>query len=573
MGNSQRRAALVAVVTAAVGLSACAGEMLSRRIDDEEKIVASTHGAASAAAVAREESAGSDLVLARQANPRLKSLGISTSMGRSTTAAMYRQDFHTEQYDVIDEDGFVDVSRKPLSTFSVDVDTASYSNVRRFLRAGHLPPGGAVRIEELINYFAYDYPKDPGERPFSVVAELASAPWKPEHRLLLVGLQGKELAAENVPPRNLVFLIDVSGSMQPDSKLPLLKEALAGLVGELRREDHVSIVVYAGASGEVLPPTSGARKERVLDALARLQAGGSTNGGDGIRLAYSLARKHFDADAINRVILATDGDFNIGTTSRSELQELIEKERESGVFLTVLGVGEGNLKDATMEQLADHGNGNYAYLDTPAEARKVLVLEASGTLVTIAKDVKVQVEFNPARVAAYRLIGYENRRLADRDFNDDKKDAGEIGAGHSVTALYEIVPVGVEVDAGDVDALRYQTPRDASDASTSGELATVKLRYKKPDGDASELLSVAVDDDEAAFAAASTNMRFATAVAAFGMVLRDSEYRGSASLAMAQQLARDALGDDPHAYRAEFVRMVATAGELHAMRERDEKTN
>jgi Ca-activated chloride channel family protein len=362
-----------------------------------------------------------------------------------------------------------------------------------------------------------------------------------------------------------VFLLDVSGSMQPANKLPLVKRALRGLVTRLRREDHVALVVYAGASGVVLPPTSGAEQGAILAALEQLGAGGSTNAGEGIALAYALARQHFDPEAINRVVLATDGDFNVGVTSRSELVEMIERERESGVFLTVLGVGTGNLKDATMEQIADHGNGNYAYLDDFAEARKVLVEEAGGTLVTIAKDVKLQVEFNPERVAGYRLIGYENRRLADEDFNDDKKDAGEIGAGHSVTAFYEIVPVGVEVSTGDLDPLRYQTPLQSSAAALSDELLTVKLRYKIPNGDASRLLTHVVEEPARSLVDASEDLRFGAAVALFGMLLRDSPHRGDADYELVRELARGALGRDESGYRAEFIRLVALARELDAV--------
>jgi Ca-activated chloride channel family protein len=469
----------------------------------------------------------------------------------------------TEQYDDIAETAFRSPLRAPLSTFSIDVDTAAYSNVRRFLRDGRLPPAGAVRIEELINYFDYAYPSARGGEPFSITTELATAPWNERHQLLLVGLQGRVLEERDVPPRNLVFLLDVSGSMQSLDKLPLLKRALRGLVSQLRPEDHVAIVVYAGSSGVVLTPTPGSDAPRIQEALAKLEAGGSTHGSQGIRRAYELAREHFDPSAINRVILATDGDFNVGTTSRSELVKLIEGEREHGIFLTVLGVGTGNLKDATMEELADHGNGNYAYLDGIAEARKVLVQQAGGTLVTIAKDVKLQIEFNPALVAGYRLIGYENRRLEDRDFNDDTKDAGEIGAGHDVTALYEIVPVGVEVDTGGVDPLRYQDdPGGASTPGPSGELAWVKIRYKTPDGDASRKLEHSVASGAHPIAQASETLRFCSAVALFGMLLRDSELRGDGSFDTVRALARDSLGRDEHGYRAEFVSLVARASEL-----------
>jgi Ca-activated chloride channel homolog len=471
-------------------------------------------------------------------------------------------DFNTEQYAAIEEEGFISVADRPLSTFSIDVDTASYSNVRRFLTQGSRPPSGAVRIEELINYFSYDYPQPTGTEPFSVTTEVGAAPWQPEHKLVLVGLRGRTIETAHTPPRNLVFLIDVSGSMADENKLPLVKNALTELAKQLRPEDHVSIVVYAGASGCVLEPTSGSNRGAIEEALARLGAGGGTNGAGGIQLAYELARKHFDREAINRVILATDGDFNVGTTSESELVDLIERERESGVFLTILGVGTGNLKDSTMEKLADHGNGNYAYLDTPAEARRVLIDAASGTLVTIAKDVKIQVEFNPARVKSYRLIGYENRRLQAKDFNDDRKDAGEIGAGHSVTALYEVVPTGVEGPAPSVDALKYQQPGTPSEVAKGSEIATVKLRYKQPDGNTSKLLNVAVSDGATPIEKASESLRFAAAVATFGMVLGESQDRGTASYDLAQSLARDALGEDPNAYRAEFLRLIAMARSL-----------
>jgi Ca-activated chloride channel family protein len=516
--------------------------------------------------------ASQDRAARPQAIPQMQNLSMNHgaagyAASRSFALAAPPVEFHTEQYDVIDEEGFVEVANRPLSTFSVDVDTASYSNIRRLLNDGTLPPSGAVRVEEMINYFSYEYPQPDGDDPFSVSTEQSAAPWNEEHRLVLIGLQGREIEPSRVPARNLVFLVDVSGSMQPANKLPLLRKGLTELARQMRPEDHVAIVVYAGASGCVLEPTSGRNRQRIVDALARLEAGGSTNGASGIRQAYDLAREHFVEDGINRVILATDGDFNVGTTSRSELVELVEKERESGVFLTVLGVGTDNLKDATMEQLADRGNGNYAYLDTAAEARKVLVEEGGGTLVTIAKDVKIQVEFNPTRVQAYRLIGYENRRLRDKDFNDDKKDAGEIGAGHTVTALYEVVPVGVEMKKPSLDPLRYQKPSAPTLAADGEELLTVKLRYKQPTGSTSRLLSVSVDDLVSELTAASENLRFAAAVASFGMVLAGSEDRGLASLEMAQSLGRDALGEDPNAYRAEFVRLVVLARGLSDQRD------
>ena len=470
--------------------------------------------------------------------------------------------FNTETYDRIHENAFLAAAKSPLSTFSIDVDTASYSNMRRFLTQGQLPPPGAVRIEELINYFTYAYSQPRAGVPFSTTAEVSACPWNPSHRLVHIGLQGRRIAKKQMPPRNLVFLLDVSGSMSNPNKLPLLKAALRLLVSQLTEQDRVAMVVYAGSSGLVLPSTTGDNKDKILSALGRLQAGGSTNGGAGIQLAYKVARKHFRQGGINRVILATDGDFNVGNTSQSGLVRLIEKERQSGVFLTVLGFGMGNYKDSTMEKLADKGNGNYAYVDSLAEARKVLVNEAGATLVTIAKDVKIQVEFNPARVSAYRLIGYENRMLRARDFNDDKKDAGEIGAGHSVTALYEVVPAGVKSpQAGTVDPLKYQKPA-LSAASASGELLTLKLRYKKPAGSVSKLISTTVRDDQQARTGASQSLRFSSAVAAFGMLLRGSKHKGQASFAMVKKLASGSLGPDKHGYRAEFLKLVDRAASL-----------
>jgi Ca-activated chloride channel family protein len=468
---------------------------------------------------------------------------------------------NTEAYDHIPENPFLRVDAEPLSTFSVDVDTASYSNVRRFLKQGTLPPRGAVRIEELVNYFRFDYRAPTGDAPFSVITELAPAPWNPRHQLALVGLRGRDLTTRDDTPRNLVFLIDVSGSMMSPDKLPLVRSALRMFVDTLTSRDRVAIVVYAGASGLVLPSTTGDRKIEINGAIEALEAGGSTNGGDGIRLAYGVAREYFVKGGVNRVILATDGDFNVGITSQSDLIKLIEKERASGVFLSVLGVGTGNLKDSTMEKLADKGNGNYAYLDSLQEARKVLVSEAGGTLVTIAKDVKIQIEFNPKTVAAYRLIGYENRLLRKEDFNDDRKDAGEIGAGHTVTALYEIVPSGVEVATSSVDPLKYQVPPERSAAATDDELLTVKLRYKAPDGDQSQLLSTVVRNVPGAM---TPNLGFASAVAEFGMLLRESPHAGSASFQSAIARARTFRGADAEGYRAEFIGLVERAAALRS---------
>ena len=469
--------------------------------------------------------------------------------------------FNTEAYDHIEENRFRRVDADPLSTFSIDVDTASYANVRRFLSDGELPPAGAVRTEELINYFRFGYPEPSGSDPFSITTELAACPWNPKHRLALIGLQGRALDARDPAPRNLVFLIDVSGSMMPADKLPLVRTAMRMLADVLTERDRVAIVVYAGASGLVLPSTSGDQKERIHHALGELEAGGSTNGAEGIQLAYEVARRNFIRGGVNRVILATDGDFNVGVTNQSDLVQIIEHERKSGIFLSVLGVGTGNLKDSTMEKLADKGNGNYAYLDSLHEARKVLVREAGGTLETIAKDVKIQVEFNPREVAAYRLIGYENRLLNHEDFNDDKKDAGEIGAGHSVTALYEIVPVGEKVDATDVDPLKYQRETPESGAAGSGELLTVKVRYKEPDGDTSQLLSRVLMNRPAPMTA---NLGFASAIAEFGMLLRESPLKGNSSFESVRARATTFRGEDEEGYRAQFIQLVDRAASLRA---------
>ena len=471
--------------------------------------------------------------------------------------------FNTEAYASVRENEFVTAKNNPLSTFSIDVDTASYSNVRRFLDDESRPPTGAIRTEELINYFRYNYPQPTGDDPFSVNLEVSRAPWNAERDLVRIGLKGRELPAEERGPANLVFLIDVSGSMDEPNKLPLLQRSLSALVENLSDEDRVSIVTYAGSSGLVLAPTEGAKKREILEAISNLGAGGSTHGSEGIRLAYITAREQFREDGNNRVILCTDGDFNVGVTNESELQKLIEKERESGVFLSVLGFGTGNLNDSTMELLANKGNGNYAYIDSISEGRKVLVAQMGSTLFTIAKDVKIQVEFNPARVAGYRLIGYENRLLAKEDFNDDKKDAGEIGAGHTVTALYEIIRVGQAVPGSpSVDPLKYQRAEQDSSA-TSDELLTVKLRCKAPDGDKSKLIEIPLTaDDIPAFDAASEDFRFVSAVAAFGMKLRGSPEAGKISWAEIQNIARGALGNDPGSYRAEFLTLVEKTKQL-----------
>jgi Ca-activated chloride channel homolog len=476
------------------------------------------------------------------------------------------QEFDREGYNRIYDNSYQRASNNPLSTFGIDVDTASYSNVRRFINSGVMPPKDAVRLEELINYFTYDYPQPKGDRPFSINTEVANAPWNPQHKLVHIGLQGKSISTKDLPPNNLVFLIDVSGSMNSPDKLPLVKASLKYLVSELRAKDSVTIVVYAGAAGLVLPPTPGNQKEKILDAIDKLEAGGSTAGGAGIQLAYKVARDNLIKQGNNRVILATDGDFNVGVSSDGELVRMIEEKREQGVFLSVLGFGTGNLQDAKMEQLADKGNGNYAYIDSLLEAKKVLVTQMGGTLFTIAKDVKIQVEFNPAKVQAYRLVGYENRVLQNQDFNDDKKDAGELGAGHSVTAIYEIIPVGVasDVKLPEVDPLKYQPNAVTTSASQADELMQVKLRYKKPNETVSQLITQSVMDKPVKLENASANFRFAAAVAAFGMVLRDSDYKGAANFDQVLRLANQAKGEDKEGYRAEFIRLVESCKTLVA---------
>ena len=477
-----------------------------------------------------------------------------------------------EGYASVEEVGFKRATDAPLSTFSIDVDRASYANTRRFLtRENRLPVPDAVRVEEFVNSFDYDLAGPTGRHPFAVTTEVARAPWADAHRLVRVALQGRRIETDKLPPANLVFLLDVSGSMRSPDKLPLLKKAFRLLVREMRPEDHVSIVVYAGASGVVLEPTPGTEKGAILDALDRLEAGGSTAGAEGIQLAYATARKHFSRNGTNRVILATDGDFNVGMSSDGEMKRLIERERESGVFLSVLGFGTGNLQDAKMETLADHGNGNYAYIDGEREAERVFVREFGGTLFAIAKDVKIQVEFNPAEVAGYRLIGYENRRLRDEEFNDDARDAGELGAGHTVTALYEIIPRGVDTPIPGTDGLKYQTVAPTRDAHR-GELATVKLRYKPATGpatfsDESVLLSTTVATGDAPIERASESMRWATAVTEAALVLQETEYAPSASLDQALALARGAVGQDESGDRAEFVRLVETARALKMLAE------
>ncbi|QDT72018.1 vWA domain-containing protein [Lacipirellula limnantheis] len=513
--------------------------------------------------------------------------GLINDAYSTETSAWHNQATNRDQYARINDNPFLPVTAANtdhrLSTFSIDVDTASYANVRQFLTQSHqLPPPDAVRIEELVNYFDYDYTPPTGDVPFAANVEVAGCPWAPEHRLVRVGIKGREIERTQRPLSNLVFLIDVSGSMNEPNKLPLLVEGMKQLTRELGENDRVAIVVYASSEGLALESTLGTDQSRILAALDQLRAGGSTAGGAGIQLAYQVAQKNFIKVAVNRVILCTDGDFNVGVTSPAELERLAETNaKETGVFLTVLGFGRGNLNDAMMEQVADKGNGNYHYIDTQREAKKVLVEEMTGTLVTIAKDVKIQVEFNPEKVAGYRLIGYENRVLAAEDFNDDKKDAGEIGAGHTVTALYEIVPVGEPVASAAVDELKYapqavtteekvaeqkendEPAADDKDQPASDELLTLKIRYKAPDGDVSSKLEFPINDAGQTFAQATDDFKFASAVASFGMLLRNSEHKGNATYAAAAEIAEAASkSHDPHGYRRELVEIVKRAANL-----------
>lgn len=469
--------------------------------------------------------------------------------------------FNREGYAHIEENRFLAARQAPLSTFSIDVDAASYTNVRRVISQGGLPPAGAVRIEEMINYFDYKYPQPSGDEPFSVNTEMAACPWNENHKLVLIGLQGREIQIDALPAANLVFLIDVSGSMDEPNKLPLVKSSLKMLTARLRDNDRVAIVVYAGNAGVVLPSTSGKEKDKIREAVDRLEAGGSTAGGEGLMLAYKVARENFIKGGNNRIVLATDGDFNVGPSSDDELVSLVEKERASGVYLSVLGVGFDNYQDGKMQQLADKGNGNHYYIDNINEARKVLVKEFGSTLFTIAKDVKIQVELNPVKVQAYRLIGYENRVLASEDFNDDKRDAGELGSGHRVTALYEIIPAGIkDMWTVSVDTLKYQTQRTAVAGGYADEWMTIKLRYKRPDGEKSSLISRTLEDK--ARDAASDNLRWASAVAEFGLLLRNSAYKENSTWQQVVSLSKGARGPDEDGYRGEFINLVETAEAL-----------
>lgn len=470
----------------------------------------------------------------------------------------FRPELGTENYKQSAENKFIKVVIEPLSTFSIDVDKASYSNIRRFILDGKIPPAEAVRIEEMINYFTYDYPDPEGDVPFSITTNVADCPWNPDHRIVQIGMQGKKIQSEKIPPGNLVFLIDVSGSMADADKLPLLRSCFRLLVDHLRDEDRVAIVTYAGDARTVLNSTPGSKKDKILEAINALQSGGSTAGGAGINKAYEIAMENFKPNGNNRIILATDGDFNVGVSSETDLEKLIEEKRNDGIFLTVLGFGTGNYQDAKMELLADKGNGNYAYIDNILEGEKVFGKELAGTLFTIAKDVKIQVEFNPAKVKAHRLIGYENRMLAKEDFNDDKKDAGELGAGHTVTALYEVVPSASPEEIAGTDTLRYQSLAGRNTKEVTDELLLVKLRYKKPNENESRLIIHPLEDHSAAISAAPVDLKFVLSVAEFGMLLRESKFLSGATYEQVLALAKEGKGNDTDGNRAEFIKLVET---------------
>jgi Ca-activated chloride channel homolog len=503
-------------------------------------------------------------------NPTFQSRVADLSVSESKSRKKYEtpppaqdrieREFNTEEYNSLIENVFQETKNNALTTFSIDVDRAGYSNVRRMLNGGMMPPKDAIRIEEMLNYFDYDYPQPTDNKPVTINSEFSDSPWNKGLKLLQIGIQAKKISTENLLASNLVFLIDVSGSMGSAEKLPLVKQALYLLIDQLRPQDKVALVVYAGAAGVVLPSTSGADKNKIRDALEKLNAGGSTAGGEGIKLAYKIASDNFVKEGNNRVILASDGDFNVGVSSEAELKNLIENKRESGVFLSILGFGMGNYKDNKMETLADKGNGNYAYIDNLQEAQKVFVHEFGGTLFTVAKDVKLQLDFNPKYIKAYRLIGYENRMLRNEDFNDDKKDAGEMGSGHTVTAFYEIIPVGVESKyLKKVDKSKYQEAKVLTKEANSNEILTVKLRYKSPVENTSKLMEKVIIDQHIAFDKTSENFRFAAAVAEFGLLLRQSEFSGEAHYEQVIDLAKKAKGVDEEGYRAEFIKLVKTA--------------
>ena len=544
--------------TVTVKIDRSVAEMVIKMEPEEQKleeVVVSAYGIAA-------PDRAYEPALSKALSGRTAGIAITQSAKMRRRPSSNVSQYNTEDYDAITENRFLETSTNPLSTFAIDVDGASYSNVRRFLTNGQLPPSGSVRVEEMINYFHYNYPQPENNDPFSINTEAGVCPWNPGHQLVMIGLQGKKVPAENLPPSNLVFLIDVSGSMMDENKLPLVRSSMKLLAEQLREEDKVSIVVYAGNAGLVLPATSGSNKQKIKDAIESLEAGGSTAGGAGIQLAYKIARQNLFAKGNNRVILCTDGDFNVGASSDAEMEKLIEQERKSGIYLTVLGYGMGNYKDNKMQKLADKGNGNHAYIDNLSEAKKVLVNEFGGTLFTIAKDVKLQVEFNPAKVQAYRLIGYENRMLNKEDFNNDEKDAGEIGSGHTVTALYEIIPVGVKDKwIEKTDALKYQKKHTPVNRNTD-EMMTIKFRYKAPDGDKSRLIEYLVKAHLREESELSSNFRFAIAVAEFGMLVSDSEFKQASKYSHAAALAAGALDEDAEGYRREFIDLVKRADDL-----------
>ncbi|WP_160750682.1 VWA domain-containing protein [Flavobacterium sp. Sd200] len=490
----------------------------------------------------------------KAAKEALKTGYIDTTSGKSLTPEKIQVD--SEEYEAFEENKFENPATTPLSTFSIDVDNASYTNVRRFLNGGQTVPKDAVRVEEMINFFKYSYPQPKGNDPFSVNTEYSDAPWNPKHKLLKIGLQGKEIASKDLPASNFVFLIDVSGSMSDSNKLPLLKQSMKILVSQMRKQDRIAIVVYAGAAGLVLPSTSGDEKETIIAALDKLNAGGSTAGGAGIELAYKTAQENFVKGGNNRIILATDGDFNVGASSNTDMQTLIEEKRKSGVFLTCLGYGMGNYKDSKLETLADKGNGNYAYIDNMQEADRFLDKEFKGSMYALAKDVKIQIEFNPKHVQSYRLIGYENRKLRDEDFANDAIDAGELGSGHTVTALYEIIPTGVQSDYfAPTSELKYSQP-NAATGTYNNELATIKLRHKKPEGDKSTETVTVVPNSAVSLEQASADFKFAASVAWFGLKLRDSKLLPNKQTKDIYELAKPCLLYDPEGYRAEFLRLI-----------------
>lgn len=483
--------------------------------------------------------------------------------GANATGGVYLNP-GTEQYTKHKENDFKLVSADPLSTMSVDVDRASYSNVRRFINSGQTPPPDAVRIEEMVNYFDYNYPQPQNNDPIAIVTEVTTCPWETDHLLLHIGMQAKKFETEKLPPSNLVFLLDVSGSMDEPNKLPLVKSALKMLVDNLRDKDRIAMVVYAGNAGLVLPSTPGSNKQTIKEAIDQLEAGGSTAGGAGIKLAYKVAFDNYIKGGNNRIILATDGDFNVGISNNNDLERLIEKEREKGIYLTCLGFGMGNYKDSKLEILADKGNGNYAYIDNEKEAQKTLVKEFGGTIFTIAKDVKAQIEFNPAKVQGYRLIGYENRVLSNEDFKDDKKDAGDMGSGHTVTIIYELIPAGVKSkDLPDVDELKYQKKYMDKTGTFTGELATIKFRYKRPNGKTSTEMVHTINDMRTNIMNARSDVQFATSVAMFGMLLQKSAHKGTSDYKKVLELAKKGKEDDKEGYKAEYIRLVKKAGKLN----------